>query len=177
MYWLYHMDSIAEPSLALDGVPLRSTPQVKAVIRRDKMKRMIVLLVVGALLCSCGTREVPPSPANSILILEPYRYGGTWVFDDPRTGLVREPFVAGIPKIIDHLVRDVPDADKGFRMLFSAQPFPGHMMKVMWRRAERGGNWYYSEELDMEGWLCPALFKYFKEAPKEIYVKAERKTS
>ena len=27
----------------------------------------------------------------------------------------------------------------------------------------------------MEGWLCPALFKYFDTAPKEIYVKAEPK--
>jgi len=28
----------------------------------------------------------------------------------------------------------------------------------------------------MEGWLCPALFKYFEKAPKEIYVKAEAAT-
>jgi hypothetical protein len=27
----------------------------------------------------------------------------------------------------------------------------------------------------MEGWLCPALFKYFEVAPKEIYAKAEAK--
>ena len=141
------------------------------------MKRIILLLFSGLLLCSCGTREAPTFLSNSILILEPYRYGGTWVFDDPRTGLVREPFVAGIPEMIDHLVRKIPDAETGFRMLFSAQPFPEHMMKVVWRRADRGGNWYYSEELDMEGWLCPALLKYFREAPKEIYVKAERKTS
>lgn len=139
------------------------------------MKRVIGLLAFCMVLCSCGTREDPPVPTNSIMILQPYRDGGTWVFDDPRTGLVREPFVSGIPEMIDHLVNDIPDADKGFRMLFSAQPFPGYMMKVTWRRAERGGNWYYSEELDMEGWLCPALFKYFNEAPNEIYVKAERK--
>ena len=25
----------------------------------------------------------------------------------------------------------------------------------------------------MEGWLCPALFKYFENAPEAIYVKAE----
>ena len=39
-------------------------------------------------------------------------------------------------------VEEVPEAKAGFRMLFSAKPFPGHMMKVVWRRAERGGNWY-----------------------------------
>jgi hypothetical protein len=27
----------------------------------------------------------------------------------------------------------------------------------------------------MEGWLCPALFKYFPSAPREIYVKVEPK--
>ena len=27
--------------------------------------------------------------------------------------------------------------------------------------------------LKMEGWLCPALFKYFDKAPREIFVKAE----
>jgi hypothetical protein len=25
----------------------------------------------------------------------------------------------------------------------------------------------------MEGWLCPALLKYFAQAPPELYVKAE----
>lgn len=34
------------------------------------------------------------------------------------------------------------------------------------------GNTYYCEALDMEGWLCPALFKYFEEAPKNLYAKA-----
>jgi hypothetical protein len=113
--------------------------------------------------------------ANTIFLVCPYRYHGTWVFDDPRVGLVREPFVAGIPEMIDKLVKDMPDAEKGFRLLFSATPFPGHTIKVVWRRAEAGGSWYYCEEYDSEGWLCPALFKYFNEAPKEIYIRAEKK--
>jgi len=25
----------------------------------------------------------------------------------------------------------------------------------------------------MEGWLCPALFRYFTEAPKTLYVKMD----
>ena len=33
-----------------------------------------------------------------------------------------------------------------------------------------------SPDFNMEGWLCPALFKYFDKAPSEIYVKAEPKT-
>jgi hypothetical protein len=35
------------------------------------------------------------------------------------------------------------------------------------------GNWYRVDEPPSEGWLCPALFKYFDEAPRELFVKAE----
>ena len=55
----------------------------------------------------------------------------------------------------------------------SATPFPGYTVKLEWRCEEYGGNWYYSPQFDLEGWLCPALFKYFPEAPVEIYVKPE----
>jgi hypothetical protein len=37
------------------------------------------------------------------------------------------------------------------------------------------GWWYASNEPKAEGWLCPALFRYFDEAPPEIYVEAEAK--
>ena len=110
---------------------------------------------------------------NSIFVIEPYRQAGTWVFDDPRVGLVQEPFVCGIPEMIDILVRDIPDAAAGFRLLFAASPFPGYNVKLDWRRSEYEGNWYYAEPYQMEGWLCPALFQYFDAAPRELYVKAE----
>jgi hypothetical protein len=29
----------------------------------------------------------------------------------------------------------------------------------------------------MEGWLCPALIKYFESPPKEIFVQASAKSS
>jgi hypothetical protein len=48
-------------------------------------------------------------------------------------------------------------------------------LKLDWRREESGGNWYYSDRFKMEGWLCPALLKYFPTAPREIYVKIEPK--
>jgi hypothetical protein len=114
-------------------------------------------------------------PANSIMIIVPYRYGGTWVFDDPRVGLVREPFVAGVPEMIDNLVAEIPDADRGFRLTFSASPFPGYQKKLTWLRGDATGNWYRSVDPPMEGWLCPGLFKYYREAPRELYVKAEPK--
>jgi hypothetical protein len=44
-----------------------------------------------------------------------------------------------------------------------------------WRREEFGGNWYYCRELDREGWLCPALLKYFEAAPRAIFARFEAK--
>jgi len=112
---------------------------------------------------------------NSLFVISPYRFDGMWVFDDPAVGLVREPFVSGIDTMIDRLVADIPKAANGFRLIFSPAPFPGYTVKLEWRRMEYGGNWYYSPQFDMEGWLCPALFKYFKEAPRELYGRAEPK--
>ena len=113
---------------------------------------------------------------NVLLVIAPYKYQGTWVFDDPEVGLSREPFIAGIDTMIDKAVADIPNAEKGFRAIFSASPFPGADLKLQWRRAESGGNWYYSEQFKMEGWLCPALLKYFPTAPRQIYVKIEPKS-
>ena len=110
---------------------------------------------------------------NSILVIVPYWYEGTWVFDDPAVGLQREPFVAGVPEMINYLVRNIPEARKGFRLTFSADPFPGFQRELKWVRREVGGNWYRIEDPPMEGWLCPALFHYFARAPERIYVKTE----
>ena len=110
---------------------------------------------------------------NAIGIIAPYKYNGMWVFDDASVGLNHEPFVAGIDTMIDKLVANIPNADKGFKLLFSANPFPAYNIKLEWVRGDFGGNWYYCPQYNMEGWLCPALFKYFSEAPKELYGKAE----
>lgn len=138
----------------------------------------ILLLAVAAAVAWRSGVFGPPRArmeANSIGLIAPYRYAGTWVFDDPAAGLVREPFVGGVPEMIDVLVADIPDADQGFRLYFSASPFPGHQKKLTWLRGDSTGNWYECDDPPMEGWLCPALFRYFREAPKELYVKAEPK--
>jgi hypothetical protein len=114
-------------------------------------------------------------PSNALMVISPYKYAGTWVFDDPAVGLNREPFVCGIPEMISDMVKDIPDAEKGFRLLFSTQPFPEYTHKLTWRRGDKNGNWYYCEQCDKEGWLCPGLFRYYQEAPKVIYGKAESK--
>ena len=71
---------------------------------------------------------------NSIMVVKPYKWEGMWVFDDEKTGLVREPFVAGVPEILEALLEQqgipVEEAEKGFRLIFSAIPFPGHQLSA-----------------------------------------------
>jgi len=111
---------------------------------------------------------------NEINVISPYKHHGMWVFDDPRVGLVQEPFVAGADTMIDRVVSEIPNAARGFLLVFSSSPFPGHQYRLDWRRSEGGGNWYYSNQLDAEGWLCPALLRYFAEAPRRLYVQVKR---
>ncbi|MBD2182361.1 DUF6717 family protein [Aerosakkonema funiforme] len=112
--------------------------------------------------------------SNAMMVIFPYRYEYTWVFDDDRVGLIREPFVSGIPQMIDLLVQNIPNADKGFKLLFSENPFPGYQAELVFVKQEYGGNWYRWQDKNMEGWLCPALFKYFNQTPNKIYCKAEK---
>jgi len=110
---------------------------------------------------------------NAINVIAPYKHHGMWVFDDPRVGLVQEPFVAGADTMIDRIVADIPDAEHGFTMIFSTTPFPGHQYRLDRRREESDGNVYHAEKLKLEGWLCPALLRYFPEAPKQLYVQVK----
>lgn len=157
-------------------------PITSASGRRSPRLRWAFLIVGGAIVtAAAGWRlnlipGLQPGPReNSILVIAPYRHEGTWVFDDQSAGLVREPFVAGVPEMIDVLVKDLPRADEGFRLLFSAHPFPGYQKKLTWLRGDMGGNYYALEDPPMEGWICPALFKYYAKAPENLFVKAEPK--
>ena len=140
---------------------------------------LCILLAGAAIAWQAGLVPSGPTSArdNAIMVIAPYRHDGTWVFDDESAGLVREPFVAGVPEMIDVLVDDIPNADSGFRLLFSANPFPGHQKKLTWLRGDSGGNYYELDEPLMEGWICPAMFKYFSQAPEYLYVKAESKVT
>jgi hypothetical protein len=111
--------------------------------------------------------------ANILMVIEPYWYQGTWVFDDASVGLDKEPFVQGIPEMMDYLVKDIPNARSGFVLLFSSQPFAGYQVELTIVREEYGGHWYKVKDLDAEGWLCPALLRYFEAAPESLYIKAE----
>lgn len=116
-------------------------------------------------------------PVNAINVIAPYRHLDMWVFDDLSVGLKAEPFVGGADEMIDRVTADIPNARDGFIMVFSADAFPGAQFRLEWRRHGGSGNVYYSPELDAEGWLCPALLRYFGAPPEEIYVQVKPKTS
>jgi hypothetical protein len=104
---------------------------------------------------------------NTIYVIAPYYHASTWVFDDPTVGLKAEPFVSGIPEMIDSLVSGIPNVRQGFRLLFSSEPFPQYQAELTWLRGEYGGHWYRWEARTMEGWLCPALFQVLPRSPAQ----------
>jgi hypothetical protein len=109
---------------------------------------------------------------NSLMVLNLYKDLGTWMFDDAATELKREPFVLGMGEIIDTIVGE---DTKSFTAIFSAQPFPGDVHVLVKQRPEFDGTWYKYEATGQMGWLCPALFLYFPEAPEKIYMSASDK--
>jgi hypothetical protein len=131
---------------------------------------LLSVLVAATLSITSPAQE---NSMNALFVIAPYFKHGTWVFTDERRNLVEEPFVAGVPEIITEIVADIPNAKAGFRLTFSAGPFPGHKLVVTRGESESGGYWYHVENSDKKGWLCPALFKFFPEAPAKIYVRAD----
>ncbi|HCF26009.1 MAG TPA: hypothetical protein DEV81_02020 [Cyanobacteria bacterium UBA11049] len=110
--------------------------------------------------------------ANAMIIIFPYRCQQRWVFDD-EIKLSKKPFVSNVPEMLDLLVQDIPHVDEGFRLLFSTNPFPGYQAELIWIKEEYGGNRYYWQQKNLEGWLCSAMLKYFSKIPKKIYCKAQ----
>ena len=99
----------------------------------------------------------------------PYDHRGSLVFDDASVNLEKEPLVQGTPEILYSLCAlvNVENPKAGFSLKFSGEKFDGFQIEAKRVREENGGNWYLVG--DEEGWLCPALFKYFTSAPNKLY--------
>lgn len=116
-------------------------------------------------------------------VLYPYLlYESLWVFDDERTGLKEEAFVRGMSEMISRMIeaKGIQNADQGFRMTFSDEPFAGFDAELHWLRSDdpespMPGNFYGGtvEGEMMEGWLCPAMLLYFDAAPARLFVRAD----
>jgi hypothetical protein len=120
--------------------------------------------------------------SNSILLIRPYYSGGFWVFDDERTGLLAEPFVAGAGVLIDYQLNQMgirKEAKSVFAAVFSTLPFPGHHLQLTFRRFDQMGSVYAVENKpdfrssygSNEVWLCPALNLYFKDSPANLFAQ------
>lgn len=115
-------------------------------------------------------KKLVDKTGNQINVIYPYKTKqGGWSFDDAEVGLQGEPFVAGIPDIINSIV--------GRRRKFTAYiskdkmpNFTGHLRRD--KDSEEAG-WYFLQGTDMRGWLCPATLKYFKDYPDSIYFRIE----
>jgi hypothetical protein len=121
--------------------------------------------------------SITPIQGNTIVIA-PYWAEDKWVFDDPVHGLDHEPVLKGTPDLLNELVKDMPQAREGFRLLCSTKSFKGYQKKLVWVRAEAGGNYYaLADNKALKGLLRPSMFRYFSKTPKTLYLKVESKQS
>lgn len=120
-------------------------------------------------------KKLKDKTGNQINTIYPYRTKSGWSFDDPEVGLEGEPFVAGVPEIIDMLVNGA----NSFTAHISHSPIPGYQCHLRQTAPPEGfqndPGWYEMVGTDMVGWLCPATLKYFPTYPKDIYVTIEKK--
>jgi hypothetical protein len=117
-------------------------------------------------------KDAQPLSDNAMFFITLRRDEGVWHFTDKARGLVKEPLVAGIPKILEELIEDeglpIKKAVKGLRVVFAGRKFPGSQLELRRGKKESGGAWYSTED-ELEGWLCPALLKFFQKAPPKLY--------
>ena len=102
---------------------------------------------------------------NQMNTLEFYRKNDCWVYDDPTFKRVAEPLVLGASELLDTVMKFQLGyiTRKRIIVTFSANVFPGALCGH-----HEGGNWYtFNNE---RGWLCPALFDYFTNAPEELWI-------
>ena len=71
---------------------------------------------------------------NQIPVIKPYYFEGkdAWAFDNQDVELIYGPFVEAISEMINDFVKDIPNAKKGFKLLFSGSPFPGYQRVMVY---------------------------------------------
>jgi hypothetical protein len=153
-------------------------------LHEDEFQRSIFSDRLGAVaagvlpLTQKGQRVKPPK--NGVFCIVPTRNrAGIWAFTDKKAGLEDEPFVGEINDMIDHLVKDISGAKNGFALFFSDKPIKDFQMSFTLQESgiafeNEVGATYTCDQLNIDGWLCPALFCYFEAPPKKLYVRAEK---
>jgi hypothetical protein len=110
---------------------------------------------------------------NSIFILYPKRSSfGVWSFDDDTRGLVNEPFVGETNKLLDMMAKESGyslEDNPQVALLFSDDNFPESQCSLVLRETSNSGSTYIDLKRKLTPWLCPAMFKYFKNAPSNLF--------
>jgi hypothetical protein len=96
---------------------------------------------------------------NEIHVISPYKYHGTWVFDDARVGLLQEPFVAGADTWID-------------RSFFPARLFPVTNTGSI-GVAQKVGATGITRLTWTGGMAMSGSFSIFSDAPMSLYAQVK----
>lgn len=110
---------------------------------------------------------------NALMVVAPYWFQGSWVFDNPALDLDKEPLLLGDQKLIDELVSEIPDAKRGFRMIFSEKPFSCVEKGFLRIRQQKNPKWMRLGEFSFAEKFNPTFFKYFNNPPKRIFMRIE----
>ena len=113
---------------------------------------------------------------NALYVISPYRTkGGQWVFDDSAKELEQEPLVCGADTLCSRLFDKYGD----FNLICSDSGLPEYDFRLkrddLKTKDEIDGTWYKAEKQDLDVWLCPALFRYYSDAPEFLYIKGNSK--
>ena len=105
---------------------------------------IIAAIAVGVVLALAGQRPFPPrragAPANALLVIARIVMQALGFSMIRRRGLSAEPFVAGVPEMIDVLVQDIPARPTAFGCYFPHGPFR-LPEELTWLRGDMGGNY------------------------------------
>jgi len=71
------------------------------------------------------------------------------------------------------LSENIINAEDGFNLLFSHQPFPGYQIQLDWLRSEYSGEWYMWKEKRIDCWFCSVLKRFYPTVVRNLYAKAE----
>lgn len=99
--------------------------------------------------------------------IDPYLEDGSWYFDDPKVGLVHEPLTDGVPELLALICDGEPER---CRLLFHDTKIGQPMITLVRDGSYLGSSVYHDPVTKQECLLCPALLRYFSQAPEVMYV-------
>ncbi|MEY5049175.1 MAG: hypothetical protein RLZZ175_2534 [Bacteroidota bacterium] len=107
-----------------------------------------------------------------VYLIKPYRQLNTWMFDDESRNIEQEPFVVGIPEMIDTVLALKSIKAKQFSMQFSENEIINSDLVLEIDYEVSDGAWYkIHNNPEVKGWLCPVIHKYFNTVPEKIFIQ------